>query len=1136
MLLELFEVVMKSIEDIRNELNELFKHIKNDYKFKQIEKFPEQKTESDEYVLSFDTVTDEGIDRDNNTFYYMLFADEISYEIKTSSGCLHMGSFHPNDQTNREEQIFLNASTKGFVEDLEVLKNLATIERLIKELEKKETEQGIKKYSLELNHEIGLYNDNLRKISTVLPDIDKQALKKLEINNHFMPLPCSFDTRAVQVASHVPNKECTYRRSQSANEYHYSDNRGNVIIPYKDFSEFEDNEPNLGEILLATYNDSLYVKCKFKKSAPASKLSIDLLLEKKDNIINKLNNNRKLTNDELFAIITAIQCKDILTLKNELNRFGYKVEDKIAEKGEAYNIGANTTRVDKVIQYQSNGISHKKRNHLSIKLRDKILEHKINVVETLVQNLKNENFQRIKVNSNQLKAKYPCLIVTFKHDESKNVPENIPEGYSEFVTHMMIAQINLKLKANNLFPLIDRRQSFGFLTPTLTDVHTGVRLSLGLTPNKHWISCVEEGIKQTDKALAQFTFKDGDDLLNYFRGGEFCGDGHKYLSNLYKTGEKTQDEVKRSLQQSKVKSNCKEIYFSTKEITRIDKEKLEKGLLKRFYNFDSKNGTITFYDNQHKDGKSSKVNTDVIDYFLLKNFSSKNFIKLTEEQEYWLTEAIDEAQGSKPFQHIEPQYRSIYRVITRLYGELVGVGKIRGEEQDLAKLTRDLITLQNEVVASLLKIMPLITEDTSDDEHVNKYAQKNFYSPAGMSALFAPLYAAAKVFHNDQEMPFSYGCDPYAYFELFLSWNKTLDETQFVRSDVVKDKIENRAFKMLLENFTNESNQTGLAKMGGSEVTICFKNIYSEIYNHQIKRKELDVDSLINSNLKTIKSILEMSTETNKTALRLNEEKLRKILKKGINIIQQSFPKYVTQESVNSLENNPTVYFADNNPCVNKDHMEVKTAIEIFNNLCSKKTFPKAFVLDTTSATEEQIEDFLNVFNQQNKIPILVTASSMVKHCEFGLDLWQGGINKVYLSKNMEKNEHSQKEFTCFVTELKKVTQGTESGFSRFARRHVRETLNKLDETIKNLQDNIEPQNETCNPSSHNISSNPISEENNRTEEEYTGNSPIEEYATLLTNKGFFADHNGKSLKNKVTQNDNKRSIEEWEQPCCTII
>ncbi|WP_154699075.1 hypothetical protein, partial [Legionella pneumophila] len=96
MILEFFEVVliMKSIEYFRNELNELFKSKKNGYKFKQEEKSPEQNTESDEYVLSFDTLPEEGIDRDNNTFYYTTSVDEICYEIKTSSGCLRTGSFH----------------------------------------------------------------------------------------------------------------------------------------------------------------------------------------------------------------------------------------------------------------------------------------------------------------------------------------------------------------------------------------------------------------------------------------------------------------------------------------------------------------------------------------------------------------------------------------------------------------------------------------------------------------------------------------------------------------------------------------------------------------------------------------------------------------------------------------------------------------------------------------------------------------------------------------------------------------------------------------------------------------------------------------------------------------------------------
>ncbi|HDO9946727.1 TPA: Dot/Icm T4SS effector LegC1, partial [Legionella pneumophila] len=875
-------------------------------------------------------------------------------------------------------------------------------------------------------------------------------------------------------------------------------------------------------------------KCKFKKSEPAKLLPISLYSETKNNIINKLNSNRKLTNNELLAIISAIQSKDTLILKNQLNKFGCNVEGVIAGNGEAYNIGGNATRVDKIIEYQSNGISYKRGNQLTLKLKDRVLEHKTNVVETLVRHLKDENFKCLKVDSNQLKAKYPCLIVTFKYDEYRSKPENIPEGYSEFVTHMMIAQINLKLKEKNLSPLIDRRQSFGFLTPTLTDVHTGVRLSLGLTPNKQWIECVEEGIKQTDKSLAKFTLKDKDDLLNLFRAGEFCGDGHKYLYDLYKTGEKTQEEVNKFLQESKVKSECKDIYFSTKDITRIDKDKLKKGVLKRFYYFDSKNGAITLYDNQHQHGSSLKVNADVIHYFLLKNFSSKDLIKLTEVQECWLKEAIDDAQRNNPFQYIDRKYLSLYRKITRLYAQILGVEQNRGEEKDLAKLTRDLINLQNGVVTSLLKTMPLITDDTSDDEHANKYAQKNFYSPAGMSALFAPLYAAAKVFSYNNEMPISYGSDPYAYFELLLSWNKTLDESQFVRSEVVKEKLENRAFKMLLENFANESNKTGLVKMGRSEVTICFKNIYTEIYSNQIERKKLDVDSIINSNLTAIKNALEINTENDRGAIQFNEEKLRLILKQGINIIQQSFPKYM--EHVNSLENNPTVYFADNNPCVNKDHLEVRTAIEVLKDLCTKDLCPKVFVLDTTSATEAQIEDFLNVFNQQDKIPILVTAASMVKHSEFGLDLWQGGINKAYLSEKSEKNENSQNEFARFITELKNVTKGTEPGFTRFARRHVREAMNNINEAIKDSQDNSEPQDATCKDDVQNIPTNPISEESNRKEEGQIINRELDEYVPLLTKKGFFAVQIEKVPEKNVNQNNKQKSLEEGEPPCCTII
>jgi hypothetical protein len=311
----------------------------------------------------------------------------------------------------------------------------------------------------------------------------------------------------------------------------------------------------------------------------------------------------------------------------------------------------------------------------------------------------------------------------------------------------------------------------------------------------------------------------------------------------------------------------------------------------------------------------------------------------------------------------------------------------------------------------------------------------------GMSALFAPLYAASQVF-GEQEKPFSFGCDPNVYFELYLSWNKTLDDKQFIRSDTVQERFESHAFKMLLEKFAHKSNPVADAvKLDRVEIEFYFKDIYQKIYASKLNNEIQNDMSLICELKEGIKSRL--ATSQNRTT---TDVLLEKILIDGIDIINKSFPDYMNKETVEMLEKNPTVYFVDNNPCMNKENISVKTASEILDEFCVKANglYPKVFVLDVTSSSKEQVDAFLENFNMQDKIPILVTASSMVKHSELGLDLWQGGENKTYLSKKAAINLKLKEEFTQFSEKLKEVTKGTESGLGRFARRFIRRALDEV--------------------------------------------------------------------------------------------
>jgi len=222
------------------------------------------------------------------------------------------------------------------------------------------------------------------------------------------------------------------------------------------------------------------------------------------------------------------------------NRFKELVKG-ITVEGKSPNIGANTTRLNSLYMFQSSSeltlSSPKSSNKAARKIKDDILNHKNDVVKKLVNGMQNRTLETLSVNPNQLEANYPCLMIQFKNPPY-NINNEILPGYSEFVTHLMIAKINMILKARGIEPLIDRRQSFGFLTPTLTDTHTAVRLSLGLTPNNHWIEAVKDGIVACDTILSQLHFQeivkknDANYIcLNRYEGN-FTGYAHKLLEEI----------------------------------------------------------------------------------------------------------------------------------------------------------------------------------------------------------------------------------------------------------------------------------------------------------------------------------------------------------------------------------------------------------------------------------------------------------------------------------------------------------------------------------------------------------------------------------------------------------------------------
>lgn len=195
------------------------------------------------------------------------------------------------------------------------------------------------------------------------------------------------------------------------------------------------------------------------------------------------------------------------------------------------------------------------------KLDDSLLAYKHSKVKYICENL--QKLEKIKVSEAQLSAKGVFLNIDLPDFIHKHYPsqEGTANGIDRFYTHLLIAYINSELYKNNVGGYIDRRQSFGFMLSSATDVHKAIRLSIGLVPNKEWMTCVINGIKNFDtfiknseKRLTQINKDDKNGIHQaYHRFATIADEGgkspidsymhHLFLDTLLKNDEATLDDV-----------------------------------------------------------------------------------------------------------------------------------------------------------------------------------------------------------------------------------------------------------------------------------------------------------------------------------------------------------------------------------------------------------------------------------------------------------------------------------------------------------------------------------------------------------------------------------------------------------------
>jgi hypothetical protein len=374
--------------------------------------------------------------------------------------------------------------------------------------------------------------------------------------------------------------------------------------------------------------------------------------------------------------------------------FGWQIGEKVVEEGENYQ--------EKTIE---RSISKSYRA-----LVDEVLEHKTAAVKRIVGQI-NKNgtpeLQTVILDSNQLTASYPAMIIRLNDEypqhkgmKRKKILNEYDRAYPEFLTHLLIACINKELYDCHSGVYFERRQSFGFLTPTATDVGPAIRLSLGLVPGGEWENAVIQGIQKFDQLL----------------------------DNLWITGKLSLSDPNRIGSPYSI--------FNKGDIRAYGHKLFLKAML---------------------EGGQSLINLmeQLIDYspqtYRVEHYF-EGFVDKLNSVEY-------QGNGSEAF-------NVLYRKIARLYLNLLDKDLEEIQQKTVHEKILYLEDLMNqyrdqsvEQIAELSEIS--VTSESEDASNSIENQSNKYFTPAGMSALFAPLAAYAEIFGKT-----FYKTETYCYFEV----------------------------------------------------------------------------------------------------------------------------------------------------------------------------------------------------------------------------------------------------------------------------------------------------------------------------------------------------------------------------------
>ncbi|OGT58950.1 MAG: hypothetical protein A3F14_00515 [Gammaproteobacteria bacterium RIFCSPHIGHO2_12_FULL_43_28] len=672
------------------------------------------------------------------------------------------------------------------------------------------------------------------------------------------------------------------------------------------------------------------------------------------------------------------------------NKFGEKVGPYITSvKKNPYIGGFNDSTQTAFFNKQNTatntprGGSRSNKNEADL-LRDDILNHKNTWIEKICTDVNNKNKsainQFLEIDKNQVVAKYPCLIIKYANNKIMRCRDK--NGFNEFTVHLLAAFINKKLEEKKIGPLVDVRPSFGFLNPYMSGLGTGIRLSLGMVPNKEWAQALIGGIDECDVFL------------------------------------------------------------------RIHADRLD-------------NGKIQF-DKFVKD-KSLESFAQIVLQQILKDWVSEN---LTGNDE--LLEQIDRvtfvvntenaksigevlAEQNERFVQVDKQYVELYNRVVSILNIMHksydaganDVALLQDTTIDLPAAATRLVRLQDDITKKIhekLVVDKLVQEETSEDESEESEEDKiNYYTPSGMSALFSPLVALRESIPRSQSL--YYSNDYYAYYEITEFWHSMFHD-KFIIKSLLNSAKEDKSARQKINTSIIDSIMKYKVLNNHIEHFMLNANIANIKFNILLKNNIKNLfgkvlDNLLESGIRKKELIeLELLEAFNSSACNPQSKSMLQNyydnLSKKLEMISGMADIILTE--IHQMQ--PGIYYIDVNPCLSRDAGSYKNFSQHIEELVKQEPPPMIIVIDTTCTTRNELKDILKLFNAQDRIPILVSASSELKNAQLGLDAWQIGRNKAYTSSQCLKKHETLKPFVLsFKDNLKQITKGTLPSISRMAHR-----------------------------------------------------------------------------------------------------